>query len=221
MTVDFAYQIVQYAVNKAQNGYVSPSDFNLAINNAQNEFMNWLLGPFQQYQPGRPAANVELGQNQVVRQRLTPVIYGYILTVDPSGFSPKPGDYQQADAMWTMDLKRIRTVDQDKLWAVYGSVIDPYATNPFYTIEATGFTFYPASIGQARLSYVRNPPQIVWGYTLDPDGIPIYNPGTSTDPVWNDVSMMEILARTLRLVGVNLQANDVNAYSTEVKRIGQ
>jgi len=221
MTVDFAYQIVQYAVNKAQNGYVSPADFNVAINNAQNEFMNWLLGSFQQYTPGRPAANVELGQNQVVRQRLTPVIYGYILNPDPTGFAPKPGDYQQTDAMWTMDMKRIRAVDQDKLWSVYGSVIDPYQTNPFYNIGATGFTFYPAAIGQARLSYVRVPPQIVWGYTLDTDGIPVYDPLTSADPVWNDVSMMEVIARALRLIGVNLQAADVNVYSAEVKKVGQ
>lgn|SRR5574342_426647 len=221
MTVDFAYRIIQYAVNKAQSGYVSPADFNLTINNAQNEFMNWLLGSLQQYQPGRPAANVELGQNLVVRQRLTPVIYGYILNPDVTGYAAKPGDYQQTDAMWTMNLKRIRSVDQDKLWSIYGSVIDPYQTNPFYTISATGFNFYPASIGQAQLSYVRNPPQIVWGYIPDGDGVPVYDPLTSVDPVWNDVSMMEIIARALKLVGVNLQANDVKAYSTEVQRLGQ
>lgn len=221
MTVDFAYKIIKLAVNKDQNGYVSPNDFNNAMTNAQNGFVAWLLGLFQQYSPGRPAAIVELGQNQIVRQRLTPVIYGYDLSIDGAGFSSKPGDFQQVDAMLTMDMKRIRSVEQDKIWSVYGDVIDSYQTNPFYVTHPTGFKFYPASLSEAHLSYIRTPPDIIWGYTLDINGLEIYDPSTSQDPIWDDVSMMDIIVRALRIIGVSLQAADVNAYSTEIKRIGQ
>lgn len=221
MTVDFAYRIVQLAFYKNQNGYVSPDEFNDAMNNAQNGFVAWLLGLFQQYLPGRPAAVVELGQNQVVRQRLTPVIYGYELSINNTGFSSKPGDFQQVDAMLTTGMQRIRSVEQDKIWSVYGDVIDPYQTNPFYVTHPTGFTFYPAHLSQAHLSYIRTPPAIKWGYIPDADGIPVYDPATSTDPIWDDVSMMDIIVRALRIVGVGLQAADVNAYATEIKRVGQ
>lgn len=40
MTVDFAYQLIQFAAAKNQNGYITPAEFNLVINNAQNEYMS-------------------------------------------------------------------------------------------------------------------------------------------------------------------------------------
>lgn len=221
--IDDVYQIVTYAVGKnLQQGYVSPSDFNLVINQASRSYASYLLGNFQQYQPGRPQARVEFGQNTVIRQRLTPIIYGYNLTIDSTGFSPYPGDYLQQDAMWSFyGYNRIREVQQQYFYSIYNSVIDPVPSWPVYMIEWDGFRFFPNSLGQAKLSYVRNPPDMIWGYTLDVNGVPVYNPATSTQPVWDDASILEIIVRALRIIGVNLQYNDVNAYANEIKQIGQ
>jgi hypothetical protein len=222
-TIDDVYQIVQYACGKnLQQGYISPSDFNLTINQAQKSYTSYLLGTFQQYQPGRPEARVEFGQNSVVRQRLTPIIYGYDLTVNSSGFSPYPGDYLQQDAMWSLyGYDRIREVQQNYFYSVYNSVIDQVQTYPVYMIEYNGFRFFPNNIGHAKLSYVRNPPDMIWGYTLNVNGIPVYDPASSTQPVWDDASILEIIVRALRIIGVNLQYNDVNSYANEIKQIGQ
>jgi hypothetical protein len=81
--------------------------------------------------------------------------------------------------------------------------------------------FYPENIGSAKMSYVRTPPSIVWGYTLDSNGIPVWNPATSQNPVWSDGVMMEIIARALRLIGVNLQSSVISQYANEVKQLGQ
>jgi hypothetical protein len=222
-TVDDVYQIVQYACGKnLQQGYISPADFNLTINQAQKSYASYLLGNFQQYQPGRPQARVEFGQNTVIRQRLTPIIYGYNLTVDNTGFSPYPGDFLQQDAMWSYyGYNRIREVQQQYFYSIYNSVIDRIPSWPVYMIEYDGFRFFPNNTGQAKLSYVRNPPDMIWGYTLNVNGIPVYNPASSTQPVWDDASILEIIVRALRIIGVNLQYNDVNAYATEIKQIGQ
>ena len=217
------YQLILYVCSKnAQQGYISPDDFNLIIKQAQNSYCSYLLGSFQQYTAGRPAAKVELGNNMTVRERLQPVIYGYTLTVDVNGFSPYPGDYLQTDAMWTVTgLNRVRAIQQDRLYSVYNSGIDPIATNPIYLIEDTGFRFYPINITQAKLSYVRNPPEIKWSYTIDGNGIPVYDVSTSIQPVWDVASILEIITRALRMIGVNLQFNDVSQYATEIKATGQ
>jgi hypothetical protein len=222
-TIDDVYQIVQYACGKnLQQGYISPADFNLTINQAQKSYASYLLGNFQQYQPGRPQARVEFGQNTVIRQRLTPIIYGYNLTIDNTGFSPYPGDYLQQDAMWSFyGYNRIREVQQQYFYSIYNSVIDPVSSWPVYMLEWDGFRFFPNSLGQAKLSYVRNPPDMIWGYNLNVNGIPVYNPASSTQPVWDDASILEIIVRALRIIGVNLQYNDVNAYANEIKQIGQ
>lgn len=234
MNVNECYEIILYATakNKSQ-GYVSPDDFNLTINQAQRSYVSYLLGSFQQYMPGRPVARVEFGQNTVVRTRLTPIIHWADLTVDPTGFCSYPADYLQTDAMLTSTgYQRIRSVQQDSLYSYYNSTIDPVATNPIYILEETGFRFFPINIGTAKLSYIGNPPEISWGYDLNANGIPVYNPNDSlplqpnqvalsAQPVWDDASMLEIIVRALAIIGVNLQLNVVEQYSMEVKNQGQ
>lgn len=223
MTVDEVYKIMLYALDKNKSqGYFSPADFETSFNQAQKSYAAYLLGNFQTYSPGRPVSKVELGQNTVVRQRLSPIIYGYILSIDTSGFSPYPGDYMQTDAMWSLyGFNRIRSVEQDQLYSVFNSVIDPIASNPIYLIEDVGFRFYPQSTGSARLSYVRNPPNVVWGYTLDGNGRPVYDPALSSQPVWSDDAIMEIIMRALKLCGVNLQLGVVMQYSQDIIKTGQ
>ena len=222
MDVNQLYILAQDILNKNQNGYLPPDTFNLLINQGQISFLDYLLGEFQQYQYQKAQPRVQFSQNQTVRQRLSPLIYGYLLHVDGTGFSPYPGDYQQDDAMWTYyGFQKIKYVEQNQLRSYYNSRIDPYQTNPFYLIEDIGFRFYPQSIGFAQLNYVRTPPQIVWGYTLDGNGRPVYNPATSVQPIWYETDLLEILARLLRMVGVSLQINEVSQYAEEIKNKGQ
>lgn len=221
--INDVYVIILYATGKNKsNGYVSPSDFNTIINIAQKSWSAYLLGSLQSYMPGRPIPTVGFGENSVVRQRLSPTIYGYNLHVDSSGFSPYPGDYLNTDTMWSIyGLNRIRYAAQEKLWSIYGSVIDPISTNPIYLIEDLGFRFYPQSIGMAKLSYVRNPPNAVWGYVDDANGRPVYSAARSTQLVWDSDSILQIIVRALALVGVNLQLNVVSQYAEMIKKGGQ
>ena len=223
MDVNDVYFLMLYCCAKNQSqGYLSPQDFETSFNQGQRSYASYLLGSFNTYTPGRPVSRVELGNNSVVRQRLSPIIYGYNLNVDTTGFSPYPGDYLQSDALWSYyGFSRIRYAQQDSLWSYYNSVIDPVATNPIYLIEDEGFRFYPQSISAAKLSYVRNPPDVVWGYTLDGNNRPVYDPATSTQPVWDEASLLDIVVRALAIVGVNLQLNVVIGYSQQIKTQGQ
>ena len=234
MTIDEVYQIVLYSTAKnLSQGYVSPQDFNNTINQAQKSYVSYLLGSFQTYSPGRAVARVEFGQNATVRTRLTPIIYWDTLTINGTGFSSYPADYLQVDAMLTdTGYERIRVVQQDSLYSYYNSAIDPIATNPIYILEDTGFRFFPITLGTAKLSYIGNPPDMSWGYSLDANGIPVYNSNStpplvppqvvlSAQPVWDDASMLDIIVRALSIIGVNLQLNTVEQYSMAIKNQGQ
>jgi len=175
MDVNQVYKLIQFIANKNQQGYLNPSQFNLIINQAQNSYTSFLLGSLQQYMPGRPVARVELGNNSIVRQRLAPIIKATTLTIDGAGFSPYPTDYVQVDAIRTNTLQRVRFVQQDSLYSYYNSVIDPVADNPIYLLEDNGLRFYPITLGSAKLSYVSDPVDMVWAYTLDVNGRPVYD----------------------------------------------
>lgn len=220
MNVNDMYRICQFAVNKAQNGYLTPSEFNLTINQAQVSYQDYLLGEFQQYQYGRPQARINYSQNENIRQRLSPLITSATLTINGSGEAVYPADYVQADTIITTAFNRVRFVQQDALYSYYNSQIDPIATNPIYLLEPTGFQFYPVTLGSAILTYVKDAPEIVWAYTTV-NGRPVYSSGTSVQPVWDNVDLLEIIARALKLIGLNLQDGQVQQYANQVTQTGQ
>jgi hypothetical protein len=220
MNVNDMYRICQFAVNKAQNGYLTPAEFNLTINQAQVSYQDYLLGEFQQYQYGRSQARINYSQNENIRQRLSPLITSATLTINGSGEAVYPADYVQADTIITTAFKRVRFVQQDSLYSYYNSEIDPIATNPIYLLEPTGFQFYPVTLGSAILTYVKDAPEIIWAYTTV-SGRPVYSSGTSVQPVWDNVDLLEIIARALKLIGLNLQDGQVQQYANQVTQQGQ
>ncbi len=233
MNINDMYQICQFAINKAQNGYLSPSQFNLIINQAQVSFQDYLLGEFQQYQYGKGTPRVDYSLNETTRQRLAPLIASANLTIDANGEADYPEDYSQTDSMRNpTTFDRIRYVEQDSLYSYYNSHIDPIATNPIYLLQPTGYQFYPKTLGTAKLTYVRTAPDMVWAYTLDVNNRPVYSPVGDTgvgitpttgsvDPVWYDVDKLEIISRALKLIGVNLQTPLIEQYANQVTQIGQ
>lgn len=124
--------------------------------------------------------------------------------------------------MWSFyGYSRMRYVQQDSLDSYVNSVIDPVATNPIYLIEMEGFRFFPNNIGVAKMSYVKNPDAIIWAYTDDVNGRPIYDPIHSVDPVWYDTDMLDIISRALKIIGVNLQSAAISQYANDIKTNGQ
>jgi len=223
VTVDDVYKLVLYACAKNKsNGYISPSDFELCINQAQTSYMDYLMGEYQKYMPMRPLSTVQFGNNERVRQSIAPLIYGTILSVDGQGVAPFPVYYEYTDQIWSVyGVYNIRFAQQNQLDSFVNSAIDPIEENPVYVLNTDGYKFYPNNIGQANLSYVKRPPAIIWGYTLDNNNRPIYNPFSSHQPVWSDSDMLNIIVRALAIIGVNLQLGVVLQYSNEIKNQGQ
>lgn len=221
------YTIMKYAVAKnISQGYLSPDDFQTSINTAQNSYVDYLLGEYQKYQIQRPIAVVQFGQNERIRDSIAPLIYNTVLPINgTTGIAPFPSDYEYVDAMWSVyGNYNIRFIQQDRQDAFVHSQIDPVVSNPVYLIRHEGFQYFPDrpyGENQAKMSYVRKPPSITWGYVLDSNGIPVWNPATSQNPVWSNTDMLNIIARALMLVGVNLQFNTVMQYANEIKNGGQ
>lgn len=231
MNINDMYEICQYALNKAQNGYLTPSEFNTLANQAQVSYLDYLLGEFQQYQYGKAAPRVSYSKNETVRQRIAPLISESTLTIDGTGFAAYPANYLQTDAIRNpTTFERLRYVQQDNLYSYYNSKIDPIATHPIYLLEKDGFRFYPITLGSTKLTYIKNAPDMSWGYSLDVNGRPVFAPAgqvsptpvvQTVEPVWYDVDKLEIIARILKLVGVSLKDGMVEQYANQVTQMGQ
>lgn len=222
MNVNTLYNTVLYICRKTkQLGYLPSEEFELMFNTSQIEYLNYLLGNFQQYIPNHPQAKVEIGANEILRQRLMP-LHTYTTLSLSSGAANYPEDFQQVDSMENpTNFKPIRYVQQQYLGQYFNSSIDPIATNPIYVITKTGFQFYPTTLTSARLAYFGTPPDIFWNFTLDDNDRRVYNPTGSIDPIWYDTDIMDIVARMLLKIGVSLQATDIQRYANEIKNQGQ
>jgi hypothetical protein len=226
VNINECYEIVKLACAKnTSQGYISPDDFNLNINLAQGGFVSFLIGQYQQYQAKRPIPVVAFGETERIRTSVAPLIYETIIPVNGiTGIGAFPYGFLQVDAMWGQyGYYNIRFTEQDRLGSNIRSVIDtPTTQNAVYLIRHEGFQFFPESIGNVRCSYVSNPPSMRWGYVNNPvTGVPEYNAATSSQPVWDDMDIMEILVRTMDLFGVNLQLNAVREYANQIKKGGQ
>ncbi len=226
MTADTPYQILQFLSNKEQMGYLSPDQYNLIINQSQTNYLSFLLGEFQQYQYGRAIAKVELGMNERILQTLAPFIdKPSSLTVTPDGidgFATYPADYEQIVSMnWGASRKRVRFVQQDSYYSYKNSRIDPVATNPIYMVSKDGFIVAPSDIGTTYMSYVATPATIVWNSVDNIFGQPIYDPTTSVSPLWYNTDMFQIIVRAAQMLGINLSAQAIEQYATQIKTVGE
>lgn len=227
MDANQMYEVWLFALSKnLQQGYASPSDFYTCINMGQRSYEDYLLGEYQKYQIRRPISVVEIGQNERITDSLAPLIYSTILPINgTTGIAPRPSDYEYVNAMFGVyGNYNIRFTQEDRKDSYIHSEIDPIAENPVYLIQHEGFKFFPTrpfGEDQAYMSYIRNAPSIVWGYTLDSNGIPAYNPATSQNPVWSDTDCLQIIVRALALAGVNLQFGVVLQYANDIKNNGQ
>ncbi len=223
MTVDDVFRIWRLALAKnQQEGYGTRQNFFDTINQGQRQYLDYLMGSYQKYQIQRPISVVEFGQTQRIRESLVPLIYGVVLHPNPTtGIATYPSDYEYVDNMWGVyGFYNIKFIQQDRLDSYLHSTIDPVQTNPVYLIQYEGFHFFPETIGDTRMSYIRTPPSIVWGFRLDENGRERYDPSTSQDPVWSEMDIIQIIVRALEIMGVSLQVGMINQYANEIKNVG-
>lgn len=224
LSVNEMYLIEKFILNKNQNGNLTPDMFNIINNQAQYDYLEFLLGDFRKYMNGRPIPPVAWGMTARIRESLTPFIQPpTTLTVNSStGLVDNPPDYEMWDAMyWGIYKKRVKFIQQGRLDSHINSTINPVSRNPVFLSVYQGFQVYPVNIGTTQLSYIRSPREIRWGSTPDIYGRKVYNSATSQNPEWQRMDLMEVMARALRMVGVNLQAAQVSQYADQIKATGQ
>jgi hypothetical protein len=224
LSVDDMYSIEKDVLNKNQNGYFAPDVFNRLNNQAQFDYMNFLLGDFRKYQLGRPIPPTAWGMTARIRESLTPFILEptTLAVNNTTGKVVLPSDYEMWDAMWWgSNMARVKFIQQGRLYSHLNTSINQIATNPVFLSIKDNLTVYPFNIGSVKLSYIRTPGEIKWAYTLDSNGRPIYDSANSSDPEWQRFDCIQIMVRALRIMGVNLSANQVSQYAEVIKNNGQ
>jgi hypothetical protein len=230
MTVDQVYSNLKFIVRKNQLGSLPPSEFQYAFNTAQRNYYDLLVGRIEQYRYGSAVPRIGLSMTDNVVSRLTPFQKTATLTVS-SGVATKPADFNKLLAMYTPNDFRVLRIEEDRFAERIKDSIDPVnEANAFYIEAKTNWRIYPTTLNNLTLKYLYVPVDVVWGYTLDGQGRPVYNPlpynpitqpNGSIQPEWLENDYDEIIARAAKIIGVSLVSPQAINYGQGVIQTGE
>jgi hypothetical protein len=221
MNINDVYKIVSYLVDKYQGTYLSPDDFNMVVNMAQNQYLAFIADDTGS--PNRNPKNpVGMSTSAIIADTLSTFLTETTLTITSQSAAKPANLYKTVAIRTTDDDYPVRFVAEDRVASYIGNAIDaPTVTEPIYYELGSNYKFYPSALATAKLTYITNPPELKWAYT----GSLIYDPANSlpasnANLAWGDTDVYEIIYRTIGIIGINLKDGDLVRAAQFVKNDG-
>jgi hypothetical protein len=219
MLIDEVYQLVNFISDKEGRGYIKPIRFNVMARIAQLEFVDSRL-------PGAKSATINnrtgevnaaafgFKSNRRLDMDLRPFIYGpETISINNQGNFYYPYGFMFPDAIHKTDFAPITEIDSDQYPHIKRNTIHPPTSDYPVLIWRNPYGFIdPYGIGSFMMSYVKYPPNPVWAYNNVND-VEVFDAWASTDFTVGRINILEIAALILEKVGINLDKEQLVAYS--------
>lgn len=209
--LNFCKQEVERLTNKnQQTGYLPPNKFNGYAKQAQLEEviekLNMLDGGLT---------------NSDEVDELKKTIF---LSPNTSGVVSKPSDWMRFD---TADVQvfykkggvpkqktvSVDVVSQNEVGDRLSTSFDaPTADRPIVVTKADSLQFYPQTIGNVRVNYIRVPTDPLWDFELQ-NGRPVYKQATSVDFDLGYESLPSLIWRICGYLGVEVRKGEITQYA--------
>ena len=242
MNINDFREFILFVAKKAQSGAnPTPSQFNLAV---ERSFVGWVMkryGNPADYSPGRPIPRVAWQQSQKISDDLRFLITKRVFPVSAVGGVSYPDgstvldidsnvapEYLHASSFRYNYIKgtsqkevSIDSIKDNELGSTLGSsIVAPTKRFPKCSYYDGYVQFYPKDLQQIIFTYLRMPVTPVWGFTLDSNNRPVYDPLTSVDLESGSESVNDIAMGTLALLGVSIKEPFLFQTSEQFKQIG-
>ena len=222
MNVNDVYSLMRFIARKNQLTSLSPAEFQYAFNAGSRNYYDFLVGRVEQYRYDKPTPRVGLSMTDNVVSRLAPFMVSATPTVT-TGSVTKPALFNKLLAMNTPNNYSMKRFEQNRLAERLQDSIDPInEANAFYIEESATWKVYPTTgLATVTIKYLVLPTDIVWAYTLDGSGRPVYTPVGSVDPQWKDNDIDEVVGRALKILGVSIKEGALLNYGQQVIQSGE
>ena len=212
---------------------ISPGEFERILHLCQLKHFKRKIGLPEEYQPGSavPAQVYEI--SKVITDDLAPfkVIMGgdnSPLVVDENGEATLPSDFFYPSALTYKYIKDsgdiiLREVEllSDKEYnkRLSSFVKRPSMKFPVGNIYGNKIRFYPVTLKFVDMVYLKVPPVPVYGTSYG-KGYQRYDSATSTELLWDDVNVIDIIGLFMNELGMNVPSADLITYSQNQKQTG-
>lgn len=221
--IDLAFKTVQAIINKENNGYVSPTEFNTFANLIQYQiFRNYFEDENRDKNrknkglTNKGYGNLDFNQRQMITQFADEADLGKNIGV--GGFVlPENLYFIEDDGVLSDKMRVIEEVEKSKVgYFVNSSAND--ATYPTYTRTGNVLRVSPASITNIKVNYLRKPKMPMWTFEMV-GGKELYDPSS---PSFQDFELHEsefpnIVLGILEYFSINLREAEIVKIADSIK----
>jgi len=227
------YNFINFIADKNRRGYLSPEEISQALSSAQVDLWNYYWGLPQTAQSLKGGApNPDYGSSQLTIDALSPFRARTQVTPGPEGIiylynnsvSYQIPNFGHFIGMFKINTstKQISGIDQylnSEIVETLKSTLYPVTVDSqVFVFENDLIQLYPRTTMPAgyaaEVHYIALPSDVVIVYTVTGNTITINNTA-STPPQFDSTYWVELVARALPYVGVNLSAQEVQALANQ------
>ena len=224
VNIDNVYQKVLALANKEQRGYITPQEFNLFADKAQNEIYDNYFHGFKMAQRKPTDQMLYADEVEMLEEKLHPFHIdstAYVTTTSltlPSVY--KIIDITRANGTKVTPLNKSEIVYSESIPLTNATL----RRSVFVREDNGSVTIYPAASAATwntdtnargsndseafEVSYYSMPSTPKWGYVVTNEKA-LYNPGTSTDFILHAGEEENLVSRVLMLAGVTIQKPEI------------
>ena len=215
VNIDTVYQTVQALANKEQRGYITPQEYNLFANQAQQDIFEQYLYDLEAFRERRPMQH-QLGDSVSMLMNklknfysISPVAFGTAL--------PTTGNIGRIFlGQGTTNRRTLKKIDPD--------TIQDLLQSPFHQKGFTDAVYYDdgsrtimvwdgtgqITSGVSCEVISGRPPLAYWGYTVVNEK-PLYDPTTTSHFQLEAGEQTDLVAKILKLAGVSIEDEQLYA----------
>lgn len=219
MTLDKAYDLLNFFINKVQGAYFTPAELDNLVDRAQHTLFN--------------SYYTRYAVSQRLDDALNPfkVDFAFSLVTTPGGLLTAPSNYHNllsisvtiVDSGNVTRVRPVQLVEEDDLANRLNSQVVPVTVNDPVAISKARWAFqlYPAQPMAGTMTYLRIPAAPFFSYSVISGRVIVYNAGSSVQLEWNDKDIVSILHIALDGLGINMSEQDIMAWSEKKIEMNQ
>jgi len=222
INIDTVYQTVQALANKEQRGYITPQEFNLFANQAQQDIFEQYIYDIQAYKRQGPKV-FSLGDSvSTIHTKLN----SFLVLSNVSGGTGLPSSNYYGEIYLNQGGTRraLKQVDPDTVTDLNSSTFHKKGfTDAVYFMDGPqsiqvwdGTGQITSGVKVERLN-IKKPPTCYWGYVVINEQA-VYDPSASSNFVLHDSEQSDLVIKILKLAGISTE--DQQLYSAAAAEDG-
>lgn len=210
------HDFIRLLTKKHRSNHLTPEEIDEALNWASLDKFNELYGLAYKFQS--PVAVPRNGHeiNQKNKDDLDVFLTSPTALSNVSGVAALPDDYVHISMLQTTNAgvtKEVELIRDDK-WSfrINRITAGPSYDNPVCRQYNGNIELRPTDLQGLALTYLKYPTKTRWAYTLNGNSRPVYDDANSVDFEWGEENHMDIMARALQFLGINLEDVNLQQY---------